>query len=51
MYCVVNVNNAYNSPDAEGNPRWVAHAVPQVIFQFYDGSAGDFLYAETITAR
>jgi alkaline phosphatase D len=51
MYCVVNINNAYNSPDADGNPRWVAFDVPQVIFQFYDGSTGELLYAETITAE
>jgi alkaline phosphatase D len=48
MYCVVTVNNAFNSPDAAGNPRWVAHPAPQVTFRFHHGVTGDFLYAESI---
>lgn len=50
-YGVVQVNNAFNSPAADGTPRWVAYDVPQVIFQFHDGVTGDLLYAEAITAR
>lgn len=50
-YCVVQVNNAFNSPAADGSPRWVAHDVPQVVFQFHDGVTGDLLYAEAVTAR
>jgi alkaline phosphatase D len=51
MYCVVQVNNAYNSPDAKGNPRWIAHRVPQVIVQFYNGASGELLYAEAVAAH
>jgi hypothetical protein len=50
-YCVVRVNNAFNSPDADGKPRWVAYPVPQVIFQFYDGLTGELAYAESVAAR
>jgi hypothetical protein len=45
------VNNAYNSPDAKGNPRWIAHRVPQVIVQFYNGASGELLYAEAVAAH
>lgn len=50
-YCVVQVNNAYNSPDSRQNPRWIAYDVPQVVFQYYDGLTGDLLYAEAVSAR
>jgi hypothetical protein len=49
MYCVVSVNNVFNSPDAAGRPRWVAHPAPQVTFRFHHGATGDFLYAESIS--
>jgi hypothetical protein len=50
MYCVVSVNNAFNSPDATGRSRWVAHPAPQVTFRFHHGATGDFLYAESISS-
>jgi len=50
-YCVVQVNNVFNSPLANGQPRWVAYPVPQVVFQFYDGLTGELKYAEAVTAR
>jgi len=50
-YCVVQVNNAFNSPAADGRPRWVAYDVPQVVFQFHDGVTGELLYAESVSAR
>jgi hypothetical protein len=49
-YCVVTVNNAFNSPEASGNPRWVAHPAPQVTFGFHDGKTGGYLYAESVAS-
>jgi len=51
VYCVVRVNNAINSPDAGGKPRWVAYPDPQVIFQFYDGLTGELKYAQSVSAE
>ena len=50
VYCVVQVNNAFNNPIEEGTDRWVAYSRPQVIFQYYDGLTGELLYAESILA-
>ena len=50
-YCVVQINNVFNSPDAGGRARWVAYPVPQAVFQFHDGLTGDLLYAEAVPAR
>ena len=50
VYCVVQVNNAFNNPVEEGTDRWVAYRHPQVIFQYYDGLTGELLYAESILA-
>ena len=50
IYCVVQVNNAFNNPVEEGTDRWVAYRRPQVIFQYYDGLTGELLYAESILA-
>ena len=36
-----------NNP-IDGRDRWVAYVHPQVVFQFYSGLTGDFLYAESI---
>lgn len=49
-YCVVQVNNVYNSPDAEGKPRWVAFPEPQVIFNYYDGLTAELKYAESLSS-
>jgi phosphodiesterase/alkaline phosphatase D-like protein len=48
-YVVVQVNNVRNSPDADGDDRWVAYQQPQVVFQFYDGLTGKLAYAESVT--
>ncbi|HEY2932903.1 MAG TPA: alkaline phosphatase D family protein [Acidobacteriota bacterium] len=48
FYCVVQVNNVFNSPPQAGETRWVAFPRPQVIFQYYDGLTGDLRYAESI---
>ncbi len=50
LYCVVQVNNAFNSPLELGKERWVAFEKPQVIFQYYDGRTGELRYAEAISA-
>ena len=50
VYCVVQVNNAFNNPVEKGTDRWVAYRHPQVIFQYYDGLNGELLYAESILA-
>lgn len=48
-YCVVQVNNVYNSPDANGNARWVAYPHPQVVFNYHDGLTGELKYAESVS--
>ncbi len=48
-YCVVQVNNVFNSPDARGNPRWVAYPHPQVIFSYHDGVTAELKYAEAVS--
>ncbi|MEQ1859238.1 MAG: alkaline phosphatase D family protein [Chthoniobacteraceae bacterium] len=48
-YCVVQVNNAYNMPQQLGGTRWVAYPHPQVIFQYFDGRTGEFVYSEAIS--
>ena len=50
-YCVVQVNNVFNSPLRRGQERWVAFPQPQVVLQYYDGFTGRLKYAETITAN
>lgn len=50
-YCVVQVNNVFNSPLKIGGERWVAYPIPQVIFQYHDGITGDLLYSESILAN
>ena len=49
-FCVVRINNVFNSPVEPDDTRYVAFERPQVIFQFYDGKNGDLVYAESITA-
>lgn len=48
-YTVVQVNNVFNNPDAEGNDRWVAYPEPQVVVQFYDGRTGKLLFAQSVS--
>ena len=48
VYCVVQVNNVFNNPKEPDKDRWIAYPHPQVIFQYFDGVTGDFLYAESI---
>ena len=50
VYCVVQINNAFNNPKKLGQERWVAFPRPQVVFQYYDGHTGDLLYAESVAA-
>ncbi len=50
LFCVVQVNNVYNSPKRLGEERWVAYPRPQVVFQYYDGRTGDLRYAEAVTS-
>ena len=49
FYAVVQVNNVYSNPLADGSLRWIAYEDKQVVVQFYDGLTGDLLYAEGIT--
>jgi hypothetical protein len=49
-YCVVQINNVFNSPIQRGDERWVAFPHPQVIFKYYDAFTGDLKYAESIVA-
>jgi len=49
MYCVVQVNNVFNSPTELGGERWIAFPSPQVIFQYYSGRTGELRYAESIS--
>ncbi len=50
-YCVVQVNNVFNSPQKVGETRWVAFPIPHVIFRYYDGRTGELRYAQSIPAR
>ncbi|WP_211341748.1 alkaline phosphatase D family protein [Ulvibacterium marinum] len=50
-YCVVQINNVFNSPKKVGSQRWVAYEYPQVIFQYFDGRNGELRYSETISTR
>ncbi len=50
-YCVVQVNNVFNSPKKVDEKRWVAFPRPHVVFQYYDGRTGDLKYAQSIPAR
>lgn len=43
------MNNAFNIPTAEGQPRWIAHPEPQVIFEFRDGHTGELLFAHSVS--
>ena len=47
-YCVVQVNNVFNSPIQRGDTRWIAYPHPQVIFKYYDAFTGEFKYSESI---
>ncbi len=47
-YCVVQVNNVFNTPKKLGEKRWMAFPKPHVIFQYYDGLTGELKYAETL---
>ena len=49
-FCVVQVNNVHNNPLKLGEDRWVAYPQPQVIFKYYSGITGEFMYAEAIGA-
>jgi phosphodiesterase/alkaline phosphatase D-like protein len=49
-FCVVKINNVFNNPDDKGHARWVAYPRPQVIFRYFDGRSGEFLYAESLLA-
>ena len=49
-YCVVQINNTFNSPLEPGGTRWIAYPRPFVIFQYFDGLTGKLKYAETIHA-
>lgn len=51
FYCVVQVNNVFNSPPELGGERWVAFPDPQVIFQYFDGWTGELRYAQSVTRR
>ena len=51
VFCLVQLNNAFNNPVEEGQDRWVAYQHPQAIFQYYDGLTGELLYAESIVSR
>jgi len=50
FFCVVQVNNVLNNPLKPGEDRWVAYPQPQVIFKYYNGVTGEFMYAEAIGA-
>ncbi len=50
-YCVVQVNNIFNNPDADKNDRWIRYPRPQLVVQYYDGLTGDLKYAEAIHAN
>ena len=50
-YCVVQVNNVYNMPQQLGDKRWVAYPHPQVIFQYFEGRTGEFVYSEAISTE
>ena len=48
-YCVVQINNVFNMPKQLGDTRWVAYPHPQVVFQYFEGRTGKFVYAESIS--
>ena len=49
-YCVVQVNNVFNSQLQRGDERWVAYPHPQVIFKYYDAFTGELRYSESIVS-
>ena len=49
-YCVVQVNNVFNSPLQMGDERWFAYPHPQVIFKYYDAFTGELRYSESIVS-
>lgn len=51
MYCVIQVNNVFNTPTKVNGTRWMAFPKPHVIVQYYDGRTGDLRYAETIRMK
>ena len=48
VYATVQMNNVFDSPNSEGQSRWVAFEKPQVVVQFYNASTGRLLYAESV---
>jgi alkaline phosphatase D len=48
-FCVVQVNNVFNMPQQLGEKRLVAYPHPQIVFQYYDGRAGELAYAEAVS--
>lgn len=51
IYAVAQVNNIYQSPDAQGKERWVAYPRPHLVIQYFEGFSGDLLYAEAVHPR
>jgi phosphodiesterase/alkaline phosphatase D-like protein len=49
-FCIVSINNVFNSPKKAGKTRYIAFERPQVIFRYYDGLTGKPAYAESIVA-
>ncbi|MBL9216842.1 MAG: alkaline phosphatase D family protein [Opitutaceae bacterium] len=50
-YAVVQVNNIFGNPGADGGMRWITYPRPQVLVQFYDGLTGQLRYAESVLAN
>ncbi|MEM1061727.1 MAG: alkaline phosphatase D family protein, partial [Planctomycetota bacterium] len=49
-FCVVQVNNVFNMPKTlDGEQRLVAFPHPQVVFRYFDGKTGEFVYAESVS--
>ncbi len=49
--CVVKINNVHDNSLDGKTPRWIAYERPQVIFQYYDATTGDLLYAESVVTE
>jgi hypothetical protein len=49
-FCIVQINNVFNSPQEPDGIRYIAFEKPQVIFRYYNGVTGKLDYAEAITA-
>ena len=48
-YCVVQVNNVFNTPLRVGDTRWMAYQHPQIILQYFHGRSGKLAYSESIS--